>query len=160
MLCSWVLEMMPFCSEISILLVSVDWWLCLAALFVTGSNWAWCRKDWKRISAESSLLSPRWPNLSRDWAELNWTELNWIGTFHIEMVPSYHLLGFSCCPQKWFFVFNYMTAFPGYFFEDSITLVEGEGVGSIFCLFKMDWHSQHWNSSKLGAAATATGRSL
>ena len=32
---------------------------------------AFCRKDWKRISAESSLRSPRRPNRSRDWIELN-----------------------------------------------------------------------------------------
>ena len=30
-----------------------------------------CRKDWNRISAESSLMSPWWPNWSRDWTELN-----------------------------------------------------------------------------------------
>ena len=28
------------------------------------------RKDWTRISAESSLMSPRWPSRSRDWTEL------------------------------------------------------------------------------------------
>ena len=32
-----------------------------------------CRKDWKRISAESSLMSPRPPIRSMDWTELNWT---------------------------------------------------------------------------------------
>ena len=32
-----------------------------------------CRTDWKRISAKSSLMSPWWPNQSRDWTELNWT---------------------------------------------------------------------------------------
>ena len=30
-----------------------------------------CRKHWKRISAESSLMSPRRPSWSRDWTELN-----------------------------------------------------------------------------------------
>ena len=30
-----------------------------------------CRKDWKRISAESSLMSLRRFNRSRDWTELN-----------------------------------------------------------------------------------------
>ena len=30
-----------------------------------------CRKDWKGISAESSLVSPRRPNRPRDWSELN-----------------------------------------------------------------------------------------
>ena len=30
-----------------------------------------CKKDWNRISAESSLMSPRRPNRLRDWAELN-----------------------------------------------------------------------------------------
>ena len=29
-----------------------------------------CRKDWERISAESTLMSPRWPNLSRDWTPI------------------------------------------------------------------------------------------
>ena len=29
-----------------------------------------CKKDWKRISAESSLNSPRRPSRSRDWTEL------------------------------------------------------------------------------------------
>ena len=29
------------------------------------------RKDWKRISFQSSLMSPRWPNQSKDWTELN-----------------------------------------------------------------------------------------
>ena len=33
-----------------------------------------CRKDGKRISAESSLMSPHWTNWSRDWTELNWAE--------------------------------------------------------------------------------------
>ena len=31
-----------------------------------------CRNDWKRISAESSLMSPWRPDWSRDWTELNW----------------------------------------------------------------------------------------
>ena len=35
---------------------------------------AFRRKDWKGISAESSLSSPRRPNRSRDWTELDWTE--------------------------------------------------------------------------------------
>ena len=30
-----------------------------------------CRKDWNRISAELSLMSPWRPNRSRDWTELN-----------------------------------------------------------------------------------------
>ena len=30
-----------------------------------------CRKDWKMTSAELSLVSPRRPNRSRDWTELN-----------------------------------------------------------------------------------------
>ena len=30
------------------------------------------QKDLKRISAESSLISPRWPYRSRDWTELDW----------------------------------------------------------------------------------------
>ena len=33
------------------------------------------RKHWKRISAESSVMSPRPLNWSKDWTELNWTEL-------------------------------------------------------------------------------------
>ena len=32
------------------------------------------KKDWKRISAESSLVSPRRSNRPRDWTELNWTD--------------------------------------------------------------------------------------
>ena len=32
-------------------------------------------KDWKRISAESSLMFRRRSNRSRDWTELNWTAL-------------------------------------------------------------------------------------
>ena len=31
------------------------------------------RTDWKKISAESSPMSPRRPNRSRDWTELNWS---------------------------------------------------------------------------------------
>ena len=31
-----------------------------------------CRKEWKRISAESSLMSSRRPDRWRDWTELNW----------------------------------------------------------------------------------------
>ena len=33
---------------------------------------ALCRKHWKRISAESPLMSPRRPNWSRDWNELKY----------------------------------------------------------------------------------------
>ena len=29
-----------------------------------------CRQDWKRIAAESSLMSPWWPKWSRDWTEM------------------------------------------------------------------------------------------
>ena len=36
---------------------------------------AYCRKHWKRISADWSVMSPRRPNRSRDWIELNWTDL-------------------------------------------------------------------------------------
>ena len=32
-----------------------------------------CRKDLTSISTESSLMSHRQPNRSRDWTELNWT---------------------------------------------------------------------------------------
>ena len=32
------------------------------------------KKDWKRICAESSLMSPWWPYRSRDWTELNWVD--------------------------------------------------------------------------------------
>ena len=34
---------------------------------------AFCRKDWKRISDESSLMFSRRSNRSRDWIEVNWT---------------------------------------------------------------------------------------
>ena len=40
-----------------------------------------CWKDWRRVSAELSLMFPRWPNRSRDLTELNyhyWTELSLI----------------------------------------------------------------------------------
>ena len=33
---------------------------------------AYCGKDWKRISAESSRVSPRRHNRSKNWTELNW----------------------------------------------------------------------------------------
>ena len=36
--------------------------------------WASRRKDWKWISAESSLMSPRRSYRSRDWTEVDWTE--------------------------------------------------------------------------------------
>ena len=39
-------------------------------LLTRASRW----KDWKRISAESSLMSPRRPNRSWDCTELNWTK--------------------------------------------------------------------------------------
>ena len=35
---------------------------------LTGAS---CRKDWKRISAELSVMSPQQPNRSRDWTELS-----------------------------------------------------------------------------------------
>ena len=35
-----------------------------------------CRKDWKRISAESSLVSPRRPNRSRDLTQLKYAPLS------------------------------------------------------------------------------------
>ena len=35
------------------------------------------RQDWKRISAESSAMSPRRPNWSRDWTELIWPPYPW-----------------------------------------------------------------------------------
>ena len=38
---------------------------------------AFCRKDWKRISSESSIMSPRRPNRSRNLTEL---------LFHIQVV--------------------------------------------------------------------------
>ena len=45
-----------------------DWTsLPMPELLTTAS----CRKDWKRISAESPLVSPRRPNRPRDWTELN-----------------------------------------------------------------------------------------
>ena len=34
---------------------------------------AFCRKDLKMISAESSIMFPRRPSQSRDWTELNWS---------------------------------------------------------------------------------------
>ena len=43
-----------------------------------------CRKDWKRISAESSLKSPWWPNWSRDWSEPNGSTRH---SFHVTVAP-------------------------------------------------------------------------
>ena len=34
-----------------------------------------CGKGWNRISAKSSLMSPRRPDRTRTWTELNWTVL-------------------------------------------------------------------------------------
>ena len=74
-------------------------WTSLPTLgLLTMASW---RKSWKRISAESSLMSPRRPNQSRDWTELNFyfcfvpTQLAWLtgnqiwsqGSFCLE--PSY-----------------------------------------------------------------------
>ena len=39
-----------------------------------------CRKGWKRISAESSLMSLRWPNRSRAWRELNCSRVQSVQT--------------------------------------------------------------------------------
>ena len=36
-----------------------------------------CGKDWKRISAESSAISPRWPSWSRVWTELKSLSFGW-----------------------------------------------------------------------------------
>ena len=44
-----------------------------------------CGKDWKRISAESSLMSPWHPNQSREW-----TELNKCPIFKNSSSPSHH----------------------------------------------------------------------
>ena len=41
--------------------------------FQNCSQWPHTEKIGKRISAESSLLSPLWPNQSRDWIEVNWS---------------------------------------------------------------------------------------
>ena len=38
-------------------------------VFQNRSQGTSCRKDWKRISAEWSLVSPWWPNRSRDWTD-------------------------------------------------------------------------------------------
>ena len=47
-----------------------------------------CRKDWKRISAESSIIS-RWrPDRSRDWTALNWTE-NKLNIFVVQVVTTW-----------------------------------------------------------------------
>ena len=50
-----------------------------------------CRKNWKTIFAESSLMSPRRPNRSWDWAELNWTN-----TVANRMIPHYDGQSVSC----------------------------------------------------------------
>ena len=43
------------------------------------------QRDWKRSSAELVLTSPRRPNRSRDWTELNWT--NYLSIRHLFLVP-------------------------------------------------------------------------
>ena len=43
--------------------------------FLKPSFRASWRKDWRRISAELSFMSPRRSSRSRDWTELNWTLL-------------------------------------------------------------------------------------
>ena len=35
-----------------------------------------CKKDWKRISTKSFLMSVWWPDLSRDWTELNYWKVD------------------------------------------------------------------------------------
>ena len=49
-------------------------WACLP--MQESLTVASCRKDWKRISTESSVMFTRRPNRSRDWTELNfcWTK--------------------------------------------------------------------------------------
>ena len=45
--------------------------LLMSKLLTTAS----CRKDWQRISAESSLMSSWRPNRSKDCTELNWRQM-------------------------------------------------------------------------------------
>ena len=51
-------------------------WLPVPELLTRAS----CRKDWKRISAELSLLPSRWPNQSRDWTVL---EIHCVGSIQL-----------------------------------------------------------------------------
>ena len=46
---------------------STEWTLLPMAELLTVAS---CRKDWKRISAESSFMSPWWRNCSWDWTEM------------------------------------------------------------------------------------------
>ena len=54
-----------------------------------------CRNDWKRVSAESSFISPRWPNQSG--TELNWTELNKTAVF-ASLCHTLHHTRWLCLP--------------------------------------------------------------
>ena len=65
--------------------------LPMPELFTMGSS----RKDRNRISAESSVVSPRRPSRSKDWTELNWLMTcvslshdhhGWLGVKHQESV--------------------------------------------------------------------------
>ena len=47
-----------------------------------------CKKDWKRISGESSLLSHRRPNWYRDG-----TELNYVAVIHVRLCCSESCMG-------------------------------------------------------------------
>ena len=60
-----------------------------------------CRKDWTRISAESSLMSPRRPYRSRDWTELNRTESALVQTLqYLSGIRVYSKHWHSCERQR------------------------------------------------------------
>ena len=58
-----------------------------------------CRKDWKKISVESSLMYPRRPSRSRDWTELNWTDILVVNERTLSLFPRIRLQStiFSFC---------------------------------------------------------------
>ena len=83
---SWhVTYLNPSSFQLLILLSTQSLVLCPVPEVLTRAS---CRKDWKRISAESSLMSPRWPSWSREWSELNWTDFGLLQALKKKTVDS------------------------------------------------------------------------
>ena len=62
---------------------------------------AFCRKDWKRISAESSVVFPRRPSQSRDWTEVTVFSLRLCDVYCVHMCNLFCGLSYFCdlsCP--------------------------------------------------------------
>ena len=54
------------------------------------------REDWKRISAESSVMSPRWPNRWKNWTQLKESYFgNWV--MHVPCVSTWKLRTLGNC---------------------------------------------------------------